>query len=234
MSSADGKSDLANPKESKPDKKPRSRLLPKIYTKAGDFGFTTLLGSTMKVPKWDIRIKAYGAVDELNAHLGQVLEIIAEIPHYEIPNLKKTDQSEACESLKPLLVQDITTIQRTLFVMSSWLARHVYNAQDTFGLAEMKHKSVAELETRIDEMTKRVPPLRNFILLQGKGTSTIHVARTVCRRAEGKVGKAICQQNAEDCEQYVIAMKYLNRLSDWIFTVARYYSFAIGQPEILA
>lgn len=206
----------------------------KIYTKAGDAGLTSLLGSSAKIPKWDRGVKAYGAVDELNAHFGLVREVLADLPRYgeSLYNEPGYEQHKRLRSLSADICEDVTTIQRTLFVMSSWLSRATYNSQDTSGLSEIKRESITLLESHIDRMTAELPPLKNFILLCGDGTTSIHVARAVCRRVESATCKAIYDQMAESTEQYVIIMEYFNRLSDWLFTAARYYAAFTGQKEI--
>jgi cob(I)alamin adenosyltransferase len=206
----------------------QTQVATKIYTKAGDLGFTTLLGSSMRVPKWDSRVEAYGSVDELNAHLGLVLEALTELPRFE----HDSQTSKDILGLRATLVVDVTTIQRSLFVMSSWLSLFSYHGDNKYKLSALERASVTELETRIDQMTSRLPVLKNFILQQGEGTSFIHVARTVCRRAECNVAKAIYEHSADEIEQYVIILEYMNRLSDWLYTVARYYTFVSGQREI--
>lgn len=206
----------------------------KIYTKAGDAGYTSLLGSSTKIPKWDRRVKAYGAVDELNAHFGVVREILGDLPRCDDCTYNKPgyEQHKRLRTLSADICEDVTAIQRALFVMSSWLSRADYNSQDTSSLQEMKRESITLLESRIDRMTAELPKLKNFILLCGDGTTNIHIARAVCRRAESATCKAIYDQMAESTEQYAIIMEYLNRLSDWLFTVARYYATFTGQKEV--
>lgn len=212
-------------KEAESSKK--SRRGPKIYTKAGDLGFTTLLGSSSRVPKWDRRIKSYGAVDELNAYMGQVREVLSELPRFSCNSSKVVE-------LRVSLSEDVTDIQRVLFLASSWLSRFAYIEPNASKLGELDRDSIQVLETRIDQMTACLPVLKNFILQQGDGTSFIHIARTVCRRAEYRAGKAIYGEHADKHEQYVIIMEYLNRLSDWLFTAARYYAHVSEQREIRA
>lgn len=200
----------------------------KVYTKHGDLGFTTLFGSPVKVPKWDSRIKSYGAVDELNAHLGKVREILSELPRYE----EIVSAVSHMVSLRTELAEDVGVIQRTLFAMSSWLARFDYLDEKPTRLNELAESDITELETRIDQMTERLPVLKNFIMQTGEGTCDIHVTRAVCRRAEAKVAKAVHSAGAIDVEQYRLAIVYLNRLSDWLFTVARYYAHSVGQTDV--
>lgn len=199
----------------------------KVYTKNGDLGFTTLLGSSVKVPKWDEKIKAYGTVDELNAHLGKMREVLSELPKYE----EIVYDVSLAVSLRTKLVEDIGTIQQLLFAMSSWLARFDYLDEKPCKLNELAESDITDLETRIDQMTARLPVLKNFIMQTGEGTCDIHVTRAVCRRAEAKVAKAVYGAKAMGIEQYRLAIMYLNRLSDWLFTVARYFAYSVGQTD---
>lgn len=207
------------------DSETQSRILPAIYTKTGDLGYTNLLGCGDSVPKWHKKIRAYGAVDELNSHLGQVNEVIRAMP-------KCVDDDHAHPGIKSISM--VTNIQQILFVASSWLSRVDYKAANVRPvLDELSYDFVEALEVDIDRMTEQLPPLKNFILLSGAGTSTIHIARSVCRRAESEVADAIYSADAVEYDQYSLIMVYLNRLSDWLFTVARYHLHLTGQKEIL-
>lgn len=210
----------AQPDESKKPDAPRGV---KIYTKKGDLGFTTLLGSSDKIPKWSPKIKAYGAVDELNAHLGKVREILID---GEWNGCRLTDSIP----LVKFLMEDVDVIQRVLFIASSWLARSDYLDEKPTRLRELDESMVTGLETMIDQMTARLPVLKNFILQTGEGTCDIHIARAVCRRAESRVAKAVYE--ARHFAQYALIVVYLNRLSDWLFTVARYYAQSVGQDDV--
>ena len=214
------------PIASKPAKQAKTS---RVYTKRGDLGYTTMLGSSDKVPKWDSRISAYGAVDELDAHLGKVREILSNLARYkevECPRASTT------MSLRFELAEDVDRIQQRLFIMSSWLARSDYLDEKTCRLNELDESMVTDLETSIDQMTERLPVLKNFILQQGDGTCDIHIARTVCRRAESRVVKVVYRAEAIGVDQYRLAIIYLNRLSDWLFTAARYYAHSVGQCDV--
>ncbi len=164
----------------------------KIYTKKGDQGSTSLFGGD-RVAKSSLRIKAYGTVDELNSIIGMA----------------------ASYSLSEKGVQWIKKVQEELFVLGSDLATppHYKERIDRVGEA-----SVTFLEKAIDEMEQELKPLKNFILPGGsRQGASLHFARTVCRRAERAA--VACGQEEEISE---FTIKYLNRLSDFLFVLARY------------
>lgn len=168
--------------------------LTKIYTKGGDKGLTSL-GSGTRVPKDSLRVQAYGTVDELNSAVGVAVA------------------SGLCEKLAAVL----PTIQNELFHLGSDLCFTEEDKQK-FNIPQIEERHVVALETLIDEMTAIVGPLENFILPGGSmGAAHLHVARTVCRRAERDV---ITLSGEEAVGEFVIA--YLNRLSDALFVMARY------------
>ncbi|MBX7243035.1 MAG: cob(I)yrinic acid a,c-diamide adenosyltransferase [Bacteroidia bacterium] len=156
-----------------------------------------------RVPKHHIRIEAYGTTDELNSCLG----LLADYPEME--------------AQRPFIRQ----IQSTLFSIGS----HLANDSAHFKLPEIEEKSVQALEASIDEMDKVLPPLTNFVLPGGHpANSTAHIARCICRRAE---------RNVVHLNEIVpvspIILQYLNRLSDWLFTLSRFISLNAGVEEIL-
>ena len=208
---------------------PRPAKTLRVYTKRGDLGYTTMLGSSDKVPKWDSRISAYGAVVELDAHLGKVREILSNLARYKEVECPSVSTSI---SLRFELAEDVDRIQQRLFIMSSWLARSDYLDEKPCRLNELDKSMITDLETSIDQMTERLPVLKNFILQQGEGTCDIHIARTVCRRAESRVVKVVYRAEAIGVDQYRLAIIYLNRLSDWLFTAARYYAHSVGQRDV--
>ncbi len=168
--------------------------LTKIYTKGGDKGMTSL-GSGTRVPKDSLRVQAYGTVDELNSAVGVAVA------------------SGLCEKLAAVL----PTIQNELFHLGSDLCFTEEDKQK-FNIPQIEERHVVALEALIDEMTAIVGPLENFILPGGSmGAAHLHVARTVCRRAERDV---ITLSGEEAVGEFVIA--YLNRLSDALFVMARY------------
>jgi len=175
----------------------------KIYTKTGDLGTTSLFGGK-RVSKADLRIETYGTVDELNSHIGLVRD------------------QEVNRERKNILVE----IQDRLFTMGSILATEPGNTKvKTPSLSE---EDVQILEKEIDTMDAALPPMRFFVLPGGhQSVSYCHVARTVCRRAERF---AIALNDVEQVEPLVI--KYLNRLSDYLFVLSRKMSQDLGAEEI--
>ncbi len=177
----------------------------KIYTKTGDKGATSLIGG-VRVPKNHIRIEAYGTVDELNSYLGMVGD--------------STQESEIKEWLRE--------VQDRLFTIGSVLATNP-DKEVKMKLPDLHDADIEWLEQRIDKMNEVLPEMRSFILPGGNlASSTAHVARCVCRRAE-----RICVGMMQD-EEYVpeLVVKYLNRLSDFLFVLARYISHLNNAEEI--
>ena len=161
-----------------------------IYTRAGDKGKTSLVDGK-KVSKSHVRLEAYGTVDELNSSLGIV-----------IANLK--DKA---------LTEELIKIQNDLFEVGSQLASSKRDKKIDIYL----EKSVKEFENSLDKWTKKLPKLEHFILPGGgKAGSTLHLSRTICRRAERRV---VDLSKKETVDQNVIM--YLNRLSDLLFIMAR-------------
>ena len=178
--------------------------LSKIYTRTGDSG-TTGLGDGSRVPKDDLRIHALGDVDELNSCIGILRSQIAVS---SIADKAKWDKS-------------LSLIQHWLFDLGGEVCIPNYNM--------VLPISVEFLEKEIDAMNEYLPPLTNFILPGGHPiVSSCHVARTVCRRAE-----RITTLMAETFPVMAIDLKYLNRLSDYFFVLARHYSWTTKSPELL-
>jgi cob(I)alamin adenosyltransferase len=174
----------------------------KIYTRTGDDG-TTSLFSGGRVPKSHLRVEAYGTVDELNSVIG------------------------AARALKPSPSTDayLEKVQNQLFHLGADLATPL-DAKAEW-VVRMDAETVAWLESTIDEMTAALPALKNFILPGGSpAAAQIHVARTVCRRAERL---AVMLTEHEPMGEHVL--KYLNRLSDWLFTLARWENLQAGVAE---
>lgn len=165
----------------------------KIYTKTGDDGSTGLVGGS-RVKKYDVRLEAYGTVDELNAAIGVIRS-----------NKLPDDVSE-------ILVE----IQNKLFNIGSRLASDKKGDEFTKKLS-ITEKHISFLENAIDEMEKDLPELTHFILPGGDGSAAqCHVARTVCRRAERRI-----LEFAEHEKVQPEILKYINRLSDFLFVLAR-------------
>jgi len=177
----------------------------RIYTKTGDKGGTSLIGG-VRVPKSHIRIESYGTVDELNSFLGMVNDLCA--------------NAQITESLRE--------IQDRLFTIGSSLATDP-GKEVKMKLPGLHDEDITWLENKIDEMEAVLPEMRSFILPGGNlASSTCHVARCVCRRAE-----RICVAMQEHNEQvHPIVIQYLNRLSDYLFVLARYISRISNAPEI--
>lgn len=177
----------------------------KIYTKTGDEGSTSLIGG-VRVPKNHIRIESYGTVDELNSYMGMVND------------LANTEQISAW----------VREIQDRLFTVGSVLATNP-DKEVKMKLPDLHEEDVAWLEQRIDEMNTVLPEMRSFILPGGNlASSTCHVARCVCRRAE-----RLCVAMQEEMEFIPpLIIQYLNRLSDFLFVLARYIGHINHATEI--
>jgi len=175
----------------------------KIYTKTGDKGETSLIGGT-RVPKHHIRIEAYGTVDELNSYIGLIRDLLTEHP-------------VQCK----LLIE----IQDRLFTMGSILAADP--EKNKMKLPELKDSDIELLESAIDEMDKVLPPMKHFVLPGGHvDISHVHIARCICRRAE----RNVLHLN-EVSPVNGLTFKYLNRLSDYLFTLSRQLALDYNAQE---
>ena len=175
----------------------------KIYTKGGDGGETSLFDQT-RVSKADARVDAYGEVDELNACLGAARALFADGE----------------------LVELTETIQRDLFAVGAMLADPSSRIAARVTKAAIGDADVERLEQAIDRLEAGLPPLRRFILPGGSPAgSLLHLARTVCRRAERRV--VALGSDASD----PLVVIYLNRLSDLLFVMARAVNHRAGVPE---
>ncbi len=183
----------------------------KIYTGTGDEGFTSLL-SGKRVLKSNKRIDAYGDVDELSAFLGVVSSLVCS---------KSSD-----------IVKDIVEIQSELLKAGAWLASDS-GSSSIKKLDLITEEPAKNLESRIDKMSEKLPPLKGFIMSGGDPASAhAHVARTVCRRAERHVISLVEEQKeALYCTQVNLIIVYLNRLSDYLFVLSRYCSYLSGFPD---
>jgi cob(I)alamin adenosyltransferase len=179
--------------------------LTKIYTKTGDAG-TTALGGGQRVPKDAMRVQVYGTIDELNSQIGVALAV----------------------GLCPRLQETLPAIQNELFDLGSDLC-FLEEDKGKYPLPQIEERHVRKLEAMIDEMLEVVGPLKNFILPGGSlGAAQLHVARTICRRAERD---ATTLAREEKTGAYVLP--YLNRLSDALFVMARFENYQQGVPEPL-
>jgi cob(I)alamin adenosyltransferase len=182
----------------------------KIYTKTGDKGKTALFGGE-RVPKHHIRIEAYGTVDELNSFIGLIRD-------------QKIDKAAISTLLK---------IQTELFTLGSMLAtppnkEKLKSGKDRLNIPKINEDSITFLENEIDEINNVLPKMTHFILPGGHPTvSYCHIARAVCRRAE-----RICTLLNEETSINELILIYLNRLSDYLFTLARKFSQDFNVNEI--
>ncbi len=179
--------------------------LTKIYTRKGDDG-TTALGGRQRIPKDHFRIQAYGTVDELNSHLGMALAL----------------------GLSDRLTAELRLIQNQLFHLGSDLC-FLEEDKEKYAIPQIEAHHVERLEKLIDELNAAAGPLENFILPGGtQGAAALHVARTVCRRAE-RILASLIRTEAIGSQ----VMPYLNRLSDLLFVMARYENLEKGVAETL-
>ncbi|MDR3694824.1 cob(I)yrinic acid a,c-diamide adenosyltransferase [Mucilaginibacter sp.] len=174
----------------------------KIYTKTGDKGFTSLIGGT-RVPKSHIRIESYGTVDELNSYVGLIIDQDIDAHHKEI----------------------LKQVQDRLFTIGSSLASDPEKSRMI--IPDLHAEDIALLENEMDKMNEQLPELRHFILPGGSiAISYCHIARCVCRRAE-RITVHLAGESVVD-EKVTI---YLNRLSDYLFTLARKIGNESKVPE---
>ncbi len=183
--------------------------LSKIYTRTGDKG-ATLLATGERVLKSNVRIEAYGTVDELNATVGMLRDTIVVDPSLQ----------DLCEKL--------SKIQNELFDIGGELSVPL-DVLDTERQQVVSMRDVSRLESEMDAFNENLPPLENFVLPGGHlANSTAHLVRTVCRRAE----RAVVRMSEQDAVRDEIRI-YLNRLSDWFFVLSRELSRRLGVPEVL-
>jgi cob(I)alamin adenosyltransferase len=176
----------------------------KIYTRTGDKGQTSLLGGT-RVPKDHMRIEAYGTIDELNSHLGLLRDQVTPV-HREL----------------------LLEVQTTLFSIGSRLASGSDEVADRFKVPPVSDEQVASLEATMDTMDKELPEMRNFILPGGHpAVSQAHICRTVCRRAERRCVALAAHEPVPE-----VLVRYLNRLSDLLFVLARSLGQELGIVEV--
>ncbi|MDO5509441.1 MAG: cob(I)yrinic acid a,c-diamide adenosyltransferase [Weeksellaceae bacterium] len=180
----------------------------KIYTKTGDKGTTSLYGGT-KVSKADLRIESYGTTDELNSAIGCIMA-----------HTQKEDVHNA-----------LISIQKQLFVLGAELATppdklFLANGKSRIGKT-LQEEDITALENHIDQMESELPALQKFILPGGGAAAAhAHLARTICRRAERRV---VALKNEDEVRKLLVI--YLNRLSDYLFVLARKLSKDAGIPD---
>jgi cob(I)alamin adenosyltransferase len=177
----------------------------KIYTKTGDKGTTSLIGGT-KVSKSHLRIEAYGTVDELNSYIG----LCSDLLNHE----------------KSRIV--LRETQDRLFTIGSSLACDPVK-EPKMKLPDLKESDVTMLEKEMDTMNNIIPSMKSFILPGGHpSVSQLHIARCVCRRAE----RCCVKLQLENEEVEPVVLKYINRLSDYLFVLARFTAFQLKVEEI--
>lgn len=177
----------------------------KVYTKGGDKGKTSLIGGK-RVSKSHPRVEAYGTIDELNSYLGYLRSL--------------TESGD--------LKADMVQIQNQLMRLSSWVA--AVDDKTRRKLSGIEEEKIYFLEQKIDSMEEELPPLLSFILPGGNPVVAVcHIARTVCRRAERRVLEI---EGMLDENPLVVA--YLNRLSDYLFVLARLLAKMYGAEETIA
>ena len=180
-----------------------------IYTKSGDQGTTSLVGGT-RVDKCHPRVEAYGTVDELNAHIGLLAEMI--------------QPSDSCQ------YDILKQVQERLFIVQTLLATE---REVAFPLPQLPADAVVELEHHIDAIQATLPPLHNFVIPGGSmAAAQSHVARTVCRRAERcivQLARYLDENAIPDTLQQILC--YVNRLSDYLFVLSRHIVQTQGNKE---
>jgi len=184
----------------------KQSMASKIYTKTGDLGKTSLIGGT-KVPKNHLRIETYGTVDELNSYLGLVGDLLEDAP-------------------SKLILKEI---QDRLFTVGSSLACDP-DKEPLMKLPGLKEADVTLLENEMDKMDEVLPPMKSFILPGGHvAVSTTHIARCICRRTE-----RLCV-NMQEHELFIdpLVLKYINRLSDYLFVLSRYAGHLLNVGEVV-
>ncbi|WP_372973278.1 cob(I)yrinic acid a,c-diamide adenosyltransferase [Muriicola sp.] len=182
----------------------------KIYTRTGDEGMTALFGGT-RVPKHHIRIQSYGTVDELNSWLGLLRDQDVQSRYKEV----------------------LMKVQKDLFTIGSILATDPEKAilksgKERLNISKISSEDIAFLEKEMDHMEESLPQMTHFILPGGHpAVSYCHIARTVCRRAE-RMACILHDNQPFDAE----VLSYMNRLSDYLFVLARAFTYDLGAEEV--
>jgi len=176
----------------------------RIYTKTGDDGTTSLIGGT-KVPKSHFRIEAYGTVDELNSYVGLCRDLLNDADSQQL----------------------LAEVQDRLFTIGSSLACDA-DKEPGMALPDLVDDDVRLLEKEIDRMTEALPEMKHFILPGGAvAVSQLHILRCICRRAE----RCCVRMQYEGIHVNELVVKYLNRLSDYFFVLARYTGQQLNVKE---
>ena len=182
----------------------------KVYTRTGDKGMTSLVGG-VRISKNDPRLEAYGTTDELSSHLGLLAAMMAQ-------------DSNTLEEERQMLVRS----QNNLFIIGSYLAID-QSQTPLYDFARLPDGETTLLEQRIDQLMATLPEKQGFVLPGGTvSAAQCHVCRTVCRRAERRILELAQHARVDD---YVL--QYVNRLSDYLFVLAKIINFNAGQSEII-
>lgn len=185
----------------------------RVYTKTGDNGTTALVGG-VRIKKTDIRLEAYGTVDELNSQIGLLVALMEE----------QCVENETVGSLREKLIR----IQNSLFIVGTHLATD-QSKTPLYPSAILPEGETEMLEQAIDSMNAQLPEKQGFVLPGGTvAAAQAHVCRTVCRRAERRIA-----QLAEIAKVGPEIMQYINRLSDYLFILAKIINFNMGHGEIV-
>ena len=190
----------------------------KIYTKTGDKGTTSLIGGT-KVPKSHLRIESYGTIDELNSFMGLLGDHLDLLASTAIPTVAAAFADTHSQ---------LREIQDRLFTIGSSLACDP-DKETKISIPDLKEQDTETLEKNIDSMDSQLPPMKAFILPGGHiAVSTAHIVRCVCRRAE----RSCVRMQEEGLFVEPLVIRYLNRLSDYLFELARYTGHLLQAEEI--
>ena len=182
----------------------------KVYTRTGDKGMTDLVGG-VRISKTDPRLEAYGTTDELSSHLGLLAAMMANDEH----PLEEERQMLVC-------------CQNNLFIIGSYLAID-QSQTPLYDFARLPDGETTLLEERIDQLMATLPEKQGFVLPGGTASAAqCHVCRTVCRRAERRILELAQHAHVDD---YI--PQYVNRLSDYLFVLAKIINFNAGQSEII-
>jgi cob(I)alamin adenosyltransferase len=180
-------------------------ILNRIYTRTGDQGQTSL-GSGERRPKWDLRVAAYGTVDETNASIG-------------VARIATREESEIIDAM-------LGRIQNDLFDLGADLCTPDTGADLGYEPLRIVASQVTRLENEIDLLNKDLEPLRSFVLPGGTpGSAALHVSRTICRRAERMMTELAGREEEKVGEP---ALQYVNRLSDFLFVASRHLNLRAG------
>jgi cob(I)alamin adenosyltransferase len=183
----------------------------KIYTKMGDKGMTRLVDGSC-VEKFNPRVEAYGTLDELNSSLGVVRSFL---------------QKDSLQGRTRDFDAALFRIQNHLFVLGSLFA--TVNDETFQKLTQIDNSHIEFLELEIDSLDSELPPLKNFIIPAGHQVSAfLHLSRTLCRRGERR-----CAEISIPDQRYNLSLIYLNRLSDYLFTAARWIQRQADLPDVL-